>query len=64
MKLSQLFKRAISKAWMASLSGVVSIAFTHMATAAPSQSPLFLAAPVIPIMMLNMSRDHQLYFKA
>ncbi|WGL18186.1 PilC/PilY family type IV pilus protein [Microbulbifer bruguierae] len=29
-----------------------------------SQSPLFLAQPVKPIVMLNMSNDHQLYFKA
>ncbi|MCK7598785.1 PilC/PilY family type IV pilus protein [Microbulbifer sp. CAU 1566] len=29
-----------------------------------SQSPLFLAQPVKPLVMLNMSNDHQLYFKA
>ncbi|WP_049721178.1 pilus assembly protein [Gilvimarinus polysaccharolyticus] len=29
-----------------------------------AQSPLFLARPVAPIVMLNMSNDHQLYFKA
>ncbi|WP_288132566.1 PilC/PilY family type IV pilus protein [Microbulbifer sp.] len=29
-----------------------------------SQTPLFLAQPVKPIVMLNMSNDHQLYFKA
>lgn len=29
-----------------------------------SQSPLFLNAPVSPIVMLNMSNDHQLFFKA
>ncbi|WP_111643330.1 pilus assembly protein [Marinimicrobium alkaliphilum] len=29
-----------------------------------SQSPLFLAQPVRPLVMLNMSNDHQLYFKA
>ncbi len=28
-----------------------------------AQSPLFLAKPVIPIVMLNMSNDHQLFFK-
>ena len=30
---------------------------------APSQDPLFLVAPVKPIMMFNMSKDHQLFFK-
>lgn len=29
-----------------------------------AQQPLFAAKPVIPMMMLNMSKDHQLYFKA
>jgi type IV pilus assembly protein PilY1 len=29
----------------------------------PAQYPLFIANPVTPIMMLNMSRDHQLFFK-
>ncbi|MDO3380797.1 pilus assembly protein [Gilvimarinus algae] len=29
-----------------------------------AQSPLFLARPVTPIVMLNMSNDHQLFFKA
>ncbi len=41
---------------------------THSVTAnefvpADAQDPLFLSAPVRPIMMLNMSNDHQLYFK-
>ncbi|MBK8187017.1 MAG: hypothetical protein IPK77_07120 [Cellvibrio sp.] len=30
---------------------------------APSQDPLFLVSPVKPIMMFNMSKDHQLFFK-
>lgn len=29
----------------------------------PAQFPLFLSNPVTPIMMLNMSKDHQLFFK-
>ncbi|MDN3639512.1 PilC/PilY family type IV pilus protein [Simiduia curdlanivorans] len=29
-----------------------------------AQIPLFLSQPVVPIVMLNMSNDHQLYFKA
>jgi type IV pilus assembly protein PilY1 len=47
--------------------GIVSaffgLAITHSAVAAPSQDPLFLSNPVVPIMMLNMSKDHQLYYK-
>lgn len=31
--------------------------------AAPVQYPLFIANPVKPIMMLNMSKDHQLFYK-
>jgi len=31
--------------------------------AAPAQYPLFIANPVKPIMMLNMSKDHQLFYK-
>src|ERR1041384_7818843 len=30
---------------------------------APAQKPVFLSAQVQPLLMLNMSRDHQLYFK-
>ncbi|MDR7091133.1 pilus assembly protein [Cellvibrio fibrivorans] len=45
------------------LVGVLSIAIAHSAHAAPSQDPLFLSNPVVPIMMLNMSKDHQLYYK-
>ncbi|WP_308363762.1 MULTISPECIES: PilC/PilY family type IV pilus protein [unclassified Microbulbifer] len=29
-----------------------------------AQTPLFLSQPVRPVVMLNMSNDHQLYFKA
>jgi type IV pilus assembly protein PilY1 len=47
--------------------GIVSaffgLAITHTAVAAPSQDPLFLSNPVVPLMMLNMSKDHQLYYK-
>ncbi len=46
------------------LSAFFAMAITHTATAAaPSQDPLFLSNPVVPIMMLNMSKDHQLYYK-
>lgn len=40
-----------------------SLFIVHAANAAPAQFPLFLSNPVVPIMMLNMSKDHQLYFK-
>lgn len=45
------------------LVGFLSVAITHSVNAAPSQDPLFLSNPVVPIMMLNMSKDHQLYYK-
>jgi type IV pilus assembly protein PilY1 len=35
----------------------------ELRAADPSQEPLFLVAPVKPIMMFNMSKDHQLFFK-
>ena len=37
--------------------------YSNETKAIPDQSPLFLKNPVVPIMMLNMSRDHQLFFK-
>ncbi len=43
--------------------GLVTAIVTHTVHAVPAQYPLFLANPVTPIMMLNMSNDHQLYFK-
>lgn len=46
--------------WVALLSiGVVHSAFA----APPSQDPVIIGSSVKPIMMLNMSRDHQLFFK-
>ncbi|HSC67491.1 MAG TPA: hypothetical protein VLC79_07365, partial [Cellvibrio sp.] len=45
------------------LSAVTSLAIVHAAHSAPAQTPLFLQAPVRPIMMLNMSKEHQLFFK-
>lgn len=38
-------------------------AFAQSQAQVLSQSPLFQSVPVTPIMMLNMSRDHQLFFK-
>jgi type IV pilus assembly protein PilY1 len=51
------------KAWVAFWVGGVSLAISHIAQAEPFQTPLFLVTQVKPITMLNMSRDHQLYFK-
>lgn len=46
------------------LAGFLSLAITHSAMSAPpAQDPLFLTQPVRPLMMLNMSNDHQLFFK-
>jgi type IV pilus assembly protein PilY1 len=39
------------------------LGLTDVSAADPSQIPLFVAAPVRPITMLNMSKEHQLYFK-
>lgn len=53
-----------------SLSSVLLASFLSVGTvhsvlaAAPAQDPLFLTAPVKPMVMLNMSNDHQLFFKA
>lgn len=58
-----LTNKAIVKAWIAAIAGVFSLSLTHIALAEPHQEPLFLVAPVKPITMLNMSRDHQLFFK-
>lgn len=53
--------RKMNIAFVASFLG---LAVIHSASAAaPSQDPLFLSNPVVPIMMLNMSKDHQLYYK-
>jgi type IV pilus assembly protein PilY1 len=47
--------------------GVVTVLMTlgvaHNAYSVPAQKPLFQTNSVKPIMMLNMSKDHQLYFK-
>lgn len=37
---------------------------TNISHATISQTPLFLTLSVTPIVMLNVSKDHQLYFKA
>ena len=46
------------------LSIILFFSVIHSVLSAPAQTPLFLAQPVRPVMMLNMSNDHQLFFKA
>lgn len=49
---------------VAFVTSFLSLIVIHSASAAaPSQDPLFLSNPVVPLMMLNMSKDHQLYYK-
>lgn len=57
------FSKSLMKAWVASWVGAAVLAITHTAQAEPYQTPLFLVTQVKPVTMLNMSRDHQLYFK-
>lgn len=45
--------------WLPLLAGAAQVA----QAVTPAQDPLFLAQPVRPLMMLNMSNDHQLFFK-
>lgn len=63
MNISSVLKRATQ--FIPSLcAGVLSIAITHAANAGvPAQHPIIVGSTVKPIMMLNMSRDHQLFFK-
>ncbi|HEY7884558.1 MAG TPA: PilC/PilY family type IV pilus protein [Cellvibrionaceae bacterium] len=54
-----------SKCLLAAVTALLSLGASHSVMALNiSQTPLFLAQPVRPIVMLNMSNDHQLYFKA
>lgn len=43
--------------------GGLTLVISMGAQAVPAQYPLFIANPVKPIMMLNMSKDHQLFYK-
>ncbi len=54
----------LKKTGVALSTGLCSLAVVHSVSAAPSQLPLFLVNSVKPIVMLNMSNDHQLFFKA
>jgi type IV pilus assembly protein PilY1 len=54
-----------AKTLLAVCSALLTLGTVHSVSAINlAQSPLFLAQPVRPIMMLNMSNDHQLFFKA
>jgi len=56
---------ACGKWTVAAATALLTLASTHSAYALDlSQTPLFLAQSVKPIVMLNMSNDHQLFFKA
>src|SRR5690606_170022 len=63
-QISQSLARILSRLHPAMIAAFLSICVVHSVHAAPSQLPLFLTAPVKPILMLNMSNDHQLYYKA
>ncbi|WP_237064383.1 pilus assembly protein [Microbulbifer zhoushanensis] len=56
---------ALRKQAFALVTGFLSIGVAHSAYSLElAQTPLFLSQPVRPIVMLNMSNDHQLFFKA
>ncbi|TLM74826.1 pilus assembly protein [Microbulbifer harenosus] len=62
-----LLKRIKSKFLTGASAAIASVLFSHAVYSQElvlAQSPLFLAQPVKPLVMLNMSNDHQLYFKA
>lgn len=58
------FFSGVNKISIFGITFLLSICISHSAHAGtPWQKPLFLEAGVKPIMMLNMSKDHQLFFK-
>ena len=63
MNLFKNFLLIVKKMLVGTIVWLASLAVLQTAYADPAQSPLFLSAPVRPIMMLNMSKEHQLYFK-
>lgn len=58
-KLSALLRHTA----IGSLVILVTTGISISANAVPVQYPLFISNPVKPIMVLNMSKDHQLFFK-
>lgn len=60
-----MFYQSIKRKLCGFAAALLSLGISHSAVSLNlSQTPLFLAQPVRPIVMLNMSNDHQLYFKA
>lgn len=55
--------KSLTAVWSAACAGLFALSLAQGALAEPYQEPLFLVAKVKPITVLNMSRDHQLYFK-
>jgi type IV pilus assembly protein PilY1 len=56
-------KYCLQKVGVGSVVAFFAMSIAHTAHSIPAQAPLFQTNPVTPIMMLNLSRDHQLYFK-
>lgn len=61
--LSRRYLTAIKQLGIGSAAAVLTLGISLSAQSAPVQYPLFIANPVKPIMMLNMSKDHQLFYK-
>lgn len=61
--LKNKFQKALNHAAIAIAAFVATLVISNSANALPAQYPLFIANPVKPIMVLNMSKDHQLFFK-
>lgn len=53
----------IKRGCIAALTAGLTVCISNAASADPSQAPLFLSNPVVPLAMLNMTKDHQLYMK-
>ncbi len=63
LKNSSAFNRVARQLSVGVGTAILTLGISSTVNAAPAQYPLFLSNPVIPIMMLNMSNDHQLFFK-
>lgn len=71
MLISKAYQRVLSmmksplaqKVRIGFVSALMTLGIAHNAYAAPAQKPLFQTNSVKPIMMLNMSKDHQMFFK-
>jgi type IV pilus assembly protein PilY1 len=64
MKLYRYIRKHVLKALIAATTGLFSVGVIHSASAGlPDQRPLFLVAPVKPILMLAMPKEQQLFYK-